>query len=106
MRPDLHWEGEHEDAEAAVRAARELRELKSRQVGETIVIGNEFSEVHVCRVETRNGSRLLIEAPKSGQWVTVCPLEMEALTWQDETTFSAMIGHPFGPLFEDSTDGD
>ena len=50
------------------------------------------------RVETRNGSRLLIESPKSGQWVALCPLELEALTWQGPQTFSAMIGHPFGPL--------
>jgi hypothetical protein len=49
-------------------------------------------------VETRNGSRLLIESPKSGQWVALCPLELEALTWQGPPTFSAMIGHPFGPL--------
>jgi hypothetical protein len=65
---------------------------------EAIVIGNEFAEVRVSRVETRNGSRLLIESPKSGQWVTLCPLEIEALTWQNPQTFSAMIGNPFGPL--------
>lgn len=105
MRPKLRWEGEEEDAKAAVRASEELRELKSRQVGDPIVIGNEFAEIHVCRVETRNGSRLLIEAPKSGQWVALCPLEMESLTWQNADTFSAMIGHPFGPLFEDGADG-
>lgn len=100
MRPKLRWEGEAEEAEAAVRAADELRELKSRRTGDPIVIGNEFSEIRVCRVETRNGSRLLIESPKSGQWVTLCPLEMESLTWQNADTFAAMIGHPFRPLFE------
>lgn len=99
-RPALHWEGEAEDAAAAVRAATELRELTSRQRGDAITIGNEFAEVRVARVETRNGSRLLIESPKSGQWITLCPLEVEALTWQNPATFSAMIGHPFGPLLE------
>lgn len=69
--------------------------------GEPIVIGNEFSEIRVSRVDTRNGARLLIESPKSGQWVTLCPLELEALTWQNTATFSAMIGKPFGPLFEE-----
>lgn len=63
-----------------------------------IVIANEFAEVRVSRVETRNGSRLLIESPRSGQWVTLCPLEVEALTWQHPQTVSAMIGNPFGPL--------
>lgn len=74
------------------------RALAARQRGETIEIANEFAEVRISRVETRNGSRLLIESPKSGQWVTLCPLELEALTWQGPQTFSAMIGHPFGPL--------
>lgn len=69
--------------------------------GEAIVLGNEFAEVRVSRVETRNGSRLLVESPRSGQWVALCPLELEALTWQNPQTFSAMIGNPFGPLVED-----
>lgn len=71
---------------------------------EAIVIANEFTEVRVSRVETRNGARLLIEAPRSGQWVTLCPLEVEALTWQNPQTFSAMIGNPYGPLVSEEED--
>lgn len=77
-----------------------LSELRAREVGDAIELGNEFAQVRVCRVATRNGSRLLIESPKSGHWVALCPLELEALTWQGPETFSAMIGHPFGPLIE------
>ena len=77
-----------------------LGDLHARAVGDAIELGNEFAQVRVCRVETRNGSRLLIESPKSGQWVALCPLELEALTWQGPQTFSAMIGHPFEPLVE------
>jgi hypothetical protein len=76
----------------------ELAALTARQAGPEIEVANEFAQVRVRRVETRNGSRLLIESPKSGQWVALCPLELEALTWQGPETFSAMIGHPFGPL--------
>lgn len=94
----LAWDGEEEDARAARRAAEELRQLRAQQQGEPIYLGNEFSEIRVSSVKTRNGTRLLIEAPKSGQWVALCPLELEALTWQNTATFSAMIGHPFGPL--------
>lgn len=94
----LQWEGEEEDARAARRAAEERATLLEHPLGEPITIGNEFSEVRVLRVETRNGSRLLIESPKSGQWVALCPLELEALTWQNTATFSAMVGNPFGPL--------
>lgn len=77
-----------------------LGDLRAREVGDAIELGNEFARVRVCRVETRNGSRLLIESPASGQWVALCPLELEALTWQGPQTFSAMIGHPFAPLIE------
>lgn len=97
----LEWEGEQEDAVAAVRAAREHDQLLANATGEAITVANEFAEVRVMRVETRNGSRLLIESPKSGQWVALCPFEVEALTWQNTATFSAMIGNPHGPLIKD-----
>jgi len=97
-RRKLSWEGEEADERAARRAADELRELRARRQGEAITLGNEFAEIRVTKVETRNGSRLLIESPKSGQWVALCPLELESLTWQNTATFSAMIGNPFGPL--------
>ncbi|QRP49469.1 hypothetical protein [Amycolatopsis sp. FDAARGOS 1241] len=94
----LSWEGEAEAARAAAAAAAEHDELIAHTTGEVIRLGNEFAEIVVRRVETRNGARLLVESPKSGQWVALCPLELEALTWQNTETFSAMIGHPFGPL--------
>lgn len=90
-----------EGAERAGDAAAERADVEGRTRGEPISIGNEFAEVRVVRVETRNGSRLLIESPRSGWWVTLCPLELEALTWQNAATFSAMIGKPFGPLFDE-----
>ena len=65
-----------------------------------IELGNEFAQVRGSRVDTRNGSRLLIESPKSGHRVALCPLELEALTWQGPQTFSAMIARPFASLVE------
>ena len=94
----LGWEGEEEDRLAAIRAAEELERLESHATGMPITIANEFSEIQVSRVETRNGSRLMIKSPRSGQWIPLCPLELESLTWQTPATFSAMIGNPFGPL--------
>jgi len=84
----------------------ELEALRDGREGEPLVIGNEFSEISVSKVRTRNGVRLLIEAPKAGQWVTVDPLELEALTWQNEATFSAMVGKPFTPLFPDDAESE
>ncbi len=101
----LQWEGEEDDARAARRAAEERADLLRHPRGEPITIGNEFAEVRVLRVETRNGSRLLIESPKSGQWVALCPLELESLTWQSTATFSAMVGNPFGPLIREDEVG-
>ena len=77
--------------------------LEDQRVGAPISIANEFSEIRVSRVETRNGSRLLIESPRSGQWVALDPLELEALTWQTTATFSAMIAQPFAPMFPEIT---
>jgi hypothetical protein len=99
----LQWEGEEEDRQAAIAAAAQREEFLEHSVGEPIVIANEFAEVRVVRVETRNGSRLMVESPKSGQWVTLDPLELESLTWQSTATFSAMIGNPFGPLIEEDS---
>ena len=38
-------------------------DLLAHPTGDPITIANEFAEVQVVRVETRNGSRLLIESP-------------------------------------------
>jgi hypothetical protein len=101
----LKWEGEDEDTQAAREAAAEHAALRDRATGAPISVANEFAEVRVVRVETRNGARLLIESPKSGQWVALCPLELEALTWQNTATFSAMVGNPFGPLVPEDEEG-
>ena len=99
----LEWEGEEDDRIAAIAAADEGQRLEDQRVGAPISIANEFSEIRVSRVETRNGSRLLIESPRSGQWVALDPLELEALTWQTTATFSAMIAQPFAPMFPEIT---
>ena len=65
---------------------------------EAIEIGNEFAQVRVRKIETRNGSRLLIESTKTGQSISLCPLELESLTWQTADTFSAMLANPFEAL--------
>ncbi|HEV7825194.1 MAG TPA: dihydrodiol dehydrogenase [Mycobacteriales bacterium] len=64
-------------------------------------IANEFAEVRVSRIETRNGARLLIESPRSGRRIALCPLELEALTWQNPATFAAMVGRSGSPLVEE-----
>lgn len=70
-------------------------------VGEPVTVANEFTEVVVHRVDTRNGSRLLISAPKSGRWISLDALELEALTWQNTRTLAVMVGNVNAPLLPD-----
>lgn len=90
---DAHTEG----VTVAARAGG-FAELVSRTVGEPLRIANEFSDVEVRRVDTRNGSRLLICSPKTGQWISLDALEVEALTWQNPQTLEAMVGNINAPL--------
>ena len=62
-----------------------------------IKIANEFTEVEVDRVRTRNGVRLRIFVPSSGRQILLCPLELEALTWQDHGLFSHLLATPGDP---------
>ncbi len=82
----------------------ELQQLLDGAVGEAISVANEFTEVVVRRVDTRNGTRLLISAPRSGQWITLDALEVEALTWQNPRTLAAMVGNSHAPLLPDETE--
>jgi hypothetical protein len=97
----LKREGEHADTRSARRSAAELTRLLAGAVGEPLAVANEFTEVVVRRVDTRNGSRLLITSPKTGQWITLDALEVEALTWQNASTLAAMVGNMHAPLLPD-----
>ena len=66
-------------------------------MSEPIRLGNEFAEVVVERVSTRNGARLRVFVPSSGAEILLCPLELEALTWQDQDFFSRLLAEPSGP---------
>jgi hypothetical protein len=78
-----------------------LADLLNGAVGEPITLANEFTEVVVRRVDTRNGSRLLVCAPKSGRWISLDALEVEALTRQNARTLAAMVGSSSAPLLPD-----
>ena len=75
-------------------------------MSEPLTVANEFAEVEVRRVDTRNGSRLLISAPKTGRWISLDALEIEALTWQNTRTLAAMVGNSDTPLLPDEPEED
>jgi len=62
--------------------------------GQALRLVNEFAEVEVRKVNTRNGVRLEIAAPRIGAVVRLCPLELEALTRIRPETLSALLGSP------------
>jgi len=74
-------------------------------VNEPITVANEFAEVQVRRVDTRNGTRLLISAPKTGRSISLDALELEALTWQNARTLATMVGKCGAPLVPDEVEG-
>jgi hypothetical protein len=74
-------------------------------VNESITVANEFAEVEVRRLDTRNGSRLLISAPKTGRSISLDALELEALTWQNARTLATMVGKCGAPLLPDEAEG-
>jgi hypothetical protein len=56
-----------------------------------IVIANEFADVVVNRVRTRNGMRLEIFSPRRGTRVHLDAVELDCLSYQPPETFSAML---------------
>jgi hypothetical protein len=61
-----------------------------------IVVGNEFADVVVRRVRTRNGTRLEIRSPRRGTVVRLDAVELDCLSYQDPEFFSAMLGRTPG----------
>lgn len=70
---------------------------ESLERGESIEISNEFAQVIVAKVFTRNGERLEINSPRLGRSIRLDPLELESLTWQTTETFSKFLEEPYGP---------
>ena len=54
----------------------------------SIQISNEFADIRIRKVYTRNGERLQIEAPRR---ILLDAVQLEALTWQTPDTFSQFL---------------
>lgn len=59
--------------------------------GGPIVVANEFADVVVTRVRTRNGVRLDIWSPRRGTRVQLDAVELDCLSYQPPETFTAML---------------
>lgn len=56
-----------------------------------IKISNEFADIRVRKVYTRNGERLEIHAHRRGYRILLDAVELESLTWQTAETFSGFL---------------
>ncbi len=98
MSADIKRSGDDENAASR---ATELDRLLDSVVGQPITIANEFTSTEIRRIDTRNGSRLLVTAPRTGQWISLDALEVEALTRQNTATLAEMVGNMHTPLIPD-----
>ena len=60
-------------------------------------IVNEFGAARIRKINTRNGERLEIAAPKLGYCIRLDALQLEAISWQTEQFISELLETPFGP---------
>jgi hypothetical protein len=67
---------------------------------EPLELANEYAAVNVRMVHTGQGVRLEIASPRLGRGIRLCPVELEALTWQSHELFSELLRTPFGPESE------
>lgn len=61
-----------------------------------IIISNEFADVVVTRVRTRNGVRLDIWSPRRGSRVQLDAVALDCLSYQPPETFTAMLAEKPG----------
>src|SRR3954447_7960636 len=66
-----------------------------------ITIANEFAEVRIRKVLTRNGERLELEAHRRGYRILLDAVELESLTWQTHETFAKFLRASTGRDEED-----
>lgn len=61
-------------------------------------LGNEFANVLVRRVRTRNGARLEIRSPRRELSIFLDATLLDGLTWQTAESMSLLLETPLEPL--------
>jgi hypothetical protein len=74
-----------------------MGEAPAKAADGAIEVTNEFAQVRVRKVWTRNGERLEISSPRLGHTIRLDALALESLTWQTMETFTRFLETPFGP---------
>ena len=62
-----------------------------------IIIANEFADVVIRKVETRNGMRLAIWSPRRGSRVLLDAVALDCLSYQEPELITEMLAHRPAP---------
>ncbi|MCW2537970.1 MAG: hypothetical protein JWQ26_3669 [Modestobacter sp.] len=62
-----------------------------------MTVSNEFARVRVRVDHDGNDLRLAIRSLRTGREVFLDALQLESLTWLDESAYRSLLTEPFGP---------
>jgi hypothetical protein len=62
-----------------------------------LTVSNEFARVRVRVDRDGNDLRLAIRSLRTGREVFLDALQLESLTWLDESAYRSLLTEPFGP---------
>lgn len=62
-----------------------------------LTIANEFSRVRLRVDRDGNDVRLAVRSLRTGREVYFDALQLESLTWLDESAYRSLLAEPFGP---------
>ncbi|MEU1692613.1 dihydrodiol dehydrogenase [Streptomyces sp. NPDC005774] len=65
--------------------------------GPVITIVNEFADIRIQKVYTRNGERLRVVSYRRGTEILLDAIQLESLTWQSPDDFSRLLTASVGP---------
>lgn len=65
--------------------------------GPVITIVNEFAEIRIQKVYTRNGERLRVASYRRDSEILLDAVQLESLTWQTADGFSRLLTSSIGP---------
>jgi hypothetical protein len=65
--------------------------------GPVITIVNEFAEIRIQKIYTRNGERLRVASYRRGSEILLDAIQLESLTWQTPEGFSRLLTASIGP---------
>ena len=71
--------------------------LRTGTADNELTVANEFARVRVRVDRHGNDLRLAVRSLRTGREVCFDALQLESLTWLDESAYRSLLTEPFGP---------